>query len=214
MAHSFEAILFDFDGVLVDSEPVHYSCWYDLLLTAGVNLTWEAYHKRFSGISHLGLIQQFAELRDPPVPMDRMWEIYGQKQQLYRQKSEDGHLLLHSTRDMLRSLAGFRLGVVTSSARSDVETQLRNAGVRYYFEVVVCRDDVKALKPAPDCYLRAAELLEIRHALVLEDSAPGMAAARAAGFEVVPVVNSTDVPALLAVRLNRRPALGDRLSAQ
>ncbi len=130
-----------------------------------------------------------------------MWEIYGQKQLLYRQKSEDGHLLLQATREMLRSLSGFRMGVVTSSARADVETQLRNAGVRDCFEVVVCRDDVKALKPAPDCYLMAAELLGIRHALVLEDSLPGLAAARAAGFEVLPVVNSSDVPLLLAGRL-------------
>ena len=201
MPPSFDAILFDFDGVLVDSEPVHYSCWYDLLHNVGIELTWDQYHSRFSGISHLGLIQQFAELRDPPVPMDQMWEIYGQKQVLYRGKSEDGHLLLHATREMLRSLAGFRLGVVTSSARADVETQLRNAGVRDCFEVVVCRDDVEALKPAPDCYLRAAELLGIRDALVLEDSPPGRAAARAAGFEVLPVVNSSGVPELLAGRL-------------
>ena len=199
---AFESILFDFDGVLVDSEPVHHSCWYDLLSTVGINLTWEVYHSRFSGISHLGLIQQFAELRNPPVPMEEMWEIYGQKQQLYRQKSEDGHLLLPPTREMLWSLAGFRLGVVTSSSRADVETQLRNAGVRDCFEVVVCREDVRALKPAPDCYLRAAELLGVRHALVLEDSPPGRAAARAAGFEVLAVVNSGDVPALLAGRLS------------
>ena len=56
MTPSFEAILFDYDGVLVDSEPVHYACWYDLLRTVGIELTWEAYHTRFSGISHLGLI--------------------------------------------------------------------------------------------------------------------------------------------------------------
>jgi beta-phosphoglucomutase len=197
----FDAILFDFDGVLVDSEPVHYSCWYDLLQSVGIELTWEVYHGRFSGISHLGLIEQFAELRNPPVPIDQMWEIYGQKQQLYRQKSEGGHLLLPATREMLRSLAGFRLAVVTSSARADVETQLSNAGVRDCFEVVVCRDDVKMLKPSPECYLLAAERLGIRHALVLEDSPPGMAAARAAGFEVLPVVNSCDVPRLLTGRL-------------
>jgi len=198
---SFEAILFDYDGVLVDSEPVHFACWYDLLRNVGIELTWEAYHTRFSGISHLGLIEQFAELRDPPVPHEQMWEIYGKKQQVYRQKTEDGKLLLPATCDMLRSLAGHRLAVVTSSARADVETQLSNAGVRDCFEVVVCRDDVQALKPAPDCYLRAAELLGIRHALVLEDSQPGIAAGRAAGFEVLPVVNSADVPALLAERL-------------
>jgi HAD superfamily hydrolase (TIGR01509 family) len=194
-------ILFDFDGVLVDSEPVHYSCWYELLRNAGVELTWEAYHTRFSGISHLGLIEQFAELRDPPVPMEQMWEIYGHKQQMYRQETEDGHLLTPAIRELVRSLDGYRLGVVTSSARADVETQLRNAGIRDCFEVVVCRDDVKALKPAPDLYLRAMELLGIRHALVLEDSAPGMAAARAAQLEVLSVVNSRDVPALLAGRL-------------
>ena len=201
MPLSIEAILFDFDGVLVDSEPVHYSCWYGLLQTVGIELTWDVYHGRFSGISHLGLIEQFAGLIDPPVAIGRMWEIYREKQQLYKVKSEDGHLLRAETRRLLRSLSGYRKAVVTSSARADVETQLRNAGIRDCFEFVVCRDDVSALKPAPDCYLKAAELLGIRHALVLEDSEPGKAAARAAGFEVLPVVNSADVPALLAERL-------------
>ena len=187
--------------MLVDSEPVHYSCWYDLLLSAGIDLPWDVYHARFIGISQGPLIEKFAELREPPVPLEQMWEIYARKQQLYRQKSEDGNLLRPETRGMLRSLTDYRLGVVTSSARADVETQLRNAGVRDCFEAVVCREDVKSLKPAPDCYLRAAELLGIRHALVLEDSGPGMAAARAAGFEVLSVVNSAAVPALLAERL-------------
>ena len=103
---------------------------------------------------------------------------------------------------MLRALSGYRKAVVTSSARADVETQLRNAGVRDCFEFVVCRDDVATLKPSPECYRKAAELLGIGHALVLEDSEPGKAAARAAGFEVLPVVNSADVPALLTERLD------------
>ena len=180
---------------------MHYSCWYDLLRRVGIELTWETYHARFSGISHLGLIEQFAALRDPAVPIDDMWVIYREKQQLYKGKSEDGNLLRTEIRQMLRALNGYRKAVVTSSARADVETQLKNAGVRDCFEFVVCRDDVSTLKPSPECYLKAAELLGINHALVLEDSEPGKAAARAAGFEVLPVVNSSDVPQILTERL-------------
>ena len=198
----FQAILFDFDGTLVDSEPVHYACWYDLLLAEGIELTWETYHSRFSGMAHFGLIEQFSNMRNPPVPMERMWEIYREKQRLYQSRSCDGGLLRPETRSLLRALQPHhRMAVVTSSARADVEVQLANAGVRDCFEVVVCRDDIKELKPSPECYLKAASLLGIQHALVLEDSEPGKAAALAAGFELLPVVKSTGVPALLIERL-------------
>jgi beta-phosphoglucomutase len=87
--------------------------------------------------------------------------------------------------------------VVSSSSREEIEPILERAGLRNYFETVVGGGDVKMQKPDPEPYLLAASRLGVSRAVVLEDSQAGMAAGRAAGFEVLQVRHPNDVPDVL-----------------
>ena len=104
--------------------------------------------------------------------------------------------------EMLKDLHGrYGIAVVGSSARQEVQPALEIAGVWGYFDAAVCGSEVAHLKPAPDPYLRAAELLKSKCPLVVEDSAAGVASAQAAGFDFVRVASVAETVQLVRERL-------------
>jgi sugar-phosphatase len=107
----------------------------------------------------------------------------------------------HSTRELLASLDGYRLAVVSSSGRAEIEPVLEAAGVRRHFQTIVTGEDVRELKPSPEPYRTAAARLGITRALVVEDSPAGIASGRAAGFEVLEIVEAEQMAGLLRARL-------------
>lgn len=91
-----------------------------------------------------------------------------------------------ATLDLVQELkSSYKLAVVSSSHRLEIEPPLERAGIRGCFQALVCGAEVPNMKPAPDPYLRAAELLGARSPLVVEDSSAGVASAIAAGFQVL-----------------------------
>ncbi len=107
--------------------------------------------------------------------------------------------------DFLNQLHGYRLAVVSSSGRSEVEPFLELAGVRHYFGAIVCGSEAGPLKPSPDPYLLSARMLGIQSALVVEDSDTGEASGLAAGFEVLRVTHPVEVGPALTHRLGMSP---------
>jgi HAD superfamily hydrolase (TIGR01509 family) len=95
----------------------------------------------------------------------------------------------------------YKLAVVSSSSCAEIEPLLIAGGLRTHFDTVVGGEQVKRHKPKPEPYLLAAARLGVTRALVLEDSAAGIASGRAAGFEVLAVERPADVPDLLRQRL-------------
>jgi HAD superfamily hydrolase (TIGR01509 family) len=91
--------------------------------------------------------------------------------------------------------ASYKLAVVTSSARTEIEPALVTGRIRECFQELVCGKEVDNLKPAPDPYLRAAKLLSSKKPLVIEDSDAGVTSARAAGFEVLRINDVRSVAA-------------------
>jgi HAD superfamily hydrolase (TIGR01509 family) len=112
------------------------------------------------------------------------------------------------TIELLKSLNGVKLGVVTASARSEIEPVLERAGVRALLDVLVCRDDVEHPKPAPDQYLEAVQQLGTAKALAVEDSEAGLASARAAGLDVVHVKHPEEVPQRVRERVGETTPSG------
>jgi HAD superfamily hydrolase (TIGR01509 family) len=129
-------------------------------------------------------------------------EAYPRKRAIFREKTRDGSVILEETRDVLHSLEGYRLGLVTSNLGEDVEPILVAAGVRHIFGSLVTREDGLPLKPAPDPYLAAARKLGVTRALVVEDSEAGVASGRAAGFDVLEVDHAHRMPRLLRAFLS------------
>lgn len=184
----FKAVLFDFDGVIVDSEPFHLMAWED---------TMRGFERSFP--SHRG--GEFVGVPDDQIALSLVadFSLPIKPHQLLEKKREvfSGYICkdLHMYEDlknMLCLLTGKKLGVVTSSGASIVIPSLRSFGVLDVFQTVVCADDVLVHKPAPDPYLFAATRLGVatNSCVVVEDSPPGIASGKAAGMFVIGVTTT------------------------
>jgi len=201
---TYDSILFDFDGVMADTEPMHFRCWQQVLTDFGVQLEWNWFAQNCIGVSEHDTLEAFRFLATPPLEFEPLWAQYPRKKQLFRQLIANGVPLAPGIHDLLEDLHGkYRMAVVSSSARVEVEPALEVGGVRGYFDALVCGSEVAHLKPAPDPYLRAAELLATKHPLVVEDSAAGVASAQAAGFEFVRVASVAQTVAAVRNHLQK-----------
>jgi len=206
----FDAILFDFDGVLIDSEPLHCLCWADVLKPLGVTLEWEFYRDHCIGIDDREMLRMMATQSDPPRDWHELWAQYPAKKELFRDRTISASPFDPALDHFLATLNGqYKMAVVSSSARAEIEPLLEAGGLRRYFETMVCGNEAGAHKPAPEPYLMAARLLDASRPLVVEDSAAGIASGRAAGFEVLAVQSPAEVPELVRRRMAMAEALGD-----
>lgn len=193
----FDSILFDFDGVLADSEGVHFECWTAILTPLGIPLTWEAYCANCIGITDRAMLEVLARQKDPPHNVEDLWQYYPKKKALFREKAYANPPIPPATRTLLRELTGLKLAVVSSSGRAEVEPVLERAGIHDVFSTIVTGEDVTNRKPHPEPYLLAAERLGVSRPLVVEDSEPGAAAGRAAGFPVLKLESPYELPQAL-----------------
>lgn len=188
-----EAVVFDMDGVLIDSEPVHYESTRVLFEEEyGIPFP-ESANTEFLGSTDRHM---FATLKarhglEPPLE-----EIISRRKALYMDLLDrNGLPWRDGIRDLIADLSksGYRLGVATSGLTRIVEPTLTAGKIRHLFEVVVTGDDVPAPKPAPDIYLEAARRLAIGPArcVAIEDTDVGVRAAKAAGMTVIAFPNDT-----------------------
>ncbi len=189
-----QAVILDLDGLLIDSEPVHQRAFETLLAWHGIDrrFTVEEYGQYFVGIpvkeNAEWLVTHF-DLKSAPG------DIISEREAIYEELLGDPANLipmpgLFALLDAL-SARGLPLGVASGSPRNQVDMILRGMGVAARFRTVVAGDDVAHTKPAPDVYLRAAQELGIKPArcIAIEDSATGLAAAKAAGLYAIAVPN-------------------------
>jgi beta-phosphoglucomutase len=200
----FDAIFFDFDGVLVDSEPVHHLCWREVMGRLGVDLDWPTYQNTLRGHSGTPLLEALCRLKDPPLPFEAVQSYCDFKNDLFRDTvlKNPSQLMSPAVRALLDDLCSYRLAVVSSARRTHVYPILESIGLFDRFETLVCREDVTALKPSPVPYQTAAARLAVRNPLVIEDSQAGAASAMAAGFEVLLQPDYTQIPTQVRQKLS------------
>ncbi len=179
------AVLFDFDGVLVDSEPIRFRAGAQAFAEIGEPLTWERFMEFWLGRT------DEAGLRDL---LGERFEAEGQRirarrNALYEERLDEVPAFEDSVRLICRVPKGIRLAVATGSRRTEVERILDRLGLSRHFHAVVTAEDYARAKPAPDPFLTTARRLDLPAAscLVLEDSAAGVKAAHAAGMPVAAV---------------------------
>ncbi len=190
---SYDAVLFDFDGVLVDSEPVHWRSWAEILKPFGVELDWETYQRVAVGVTDRKLSGVFAGMAAPALDPKVLRERFPAKRQIFLREMLRTPSIPAELIRMLDAVVNVKLAVVTSSYRSEVEPLLVAAGIRARFDAVIDFDDVAEHKPLPAPYLEAARRLGAARPLVVEDSAAGVESARAAGFDVIRVSSPSEV---------------------
>ncbi len=164
-------------------------------------MDWGTFSKYCIGIPDRDAVEFLCRNNRPPVDFDAAWALYDNKRALFRKTILENPPLDAELVDFIKRLHGFRLAVVSSSSREEVEPVLEKVGIRDRFQALVCREDVSRLKPDGEPYERAAHLLRAVRPLVVEDSDAGEASARAAGFDVVRVGHPSEVPAKVWARL-------------
>ena len=185
MSRARAALIFDMDGVIVDSNPVHRDAWLQFNRSHGVETT-EAMQQRMYGKRNAEIIRDFYgdHLSD-----DDVFDYGAAKEVVYRDLI--GPLLpgalVPGLQAFLERHQDVPIGCATNAEPANVDFVLQAAGLEHLFRVAVNGHQVSRPKPFPDIYLRAAELLEVDPAdcLVFEDSYAGIDAARAAGMQVV-----------------------------
>jgi HAD superfamily hydrolase (TIGR01509 family) len=194
------AVLFDFNGVLVDDEPIHLEAFQRVLAEEGVSLTAEDYYGKYLGHDDRSCFA--AILSAAPVP--RLMRLIARKSSYYQERiRERGYPLFPGAVELVRELAaaGRMLGIVSGALRDEVEGALRQSGLRNVFKTVITAEDVAEGKPDPEGYLRALEalnsvpplperLIHPHEVLAVEDSPAGLAAASEVGLVTLGIAQS------------------------
>jgi len=184
-----QAAIFDFDGLMVESESIAYQVWCEVLGPYGKDLTEEIY-RNLIGREPLGSVEYLIEVLDLPLEPRELLEIYWSErtERVCRDVVPAPGLL-----DLLQTLQEreLMLAVASNSPSMYVHTVLEAINLRGFFDCVRCREDVTLGKPAPDVYLAAAACLDVdpERCLALEDSLIGLQAALNAGMRCLVVPN-------------------------
>ena len=197
-----QAVIFDFDGVIVDTEYLHYEALNRVLRPLGLGFSWQHYVEAYIGFDDRGVFQ--AVYRHARLPLVDQ-EIRG----LVERKAATFHHMVATEPpepfpgavELIRHLAGqIPLGLCSGALRSDIEPIFKTLGLSEEFEVAVTADDVRASKPDPACYRLAVKRLGEKHGrdllaaacLAIEDTPAGITAAKGARLKVLALTNSYD----------------------
>jgi len=179
-----EAVLFDNDGVLVDTEYAFFEVTRNVFAGAGAALTIPYWSQAYLGEGKTSL--EIAN--NLGIPREQIETIIEQRNRIWRERMEAGVPLRLGVRQTLESLYGrVRMAVVTGSPRDQYELVHRSTGLSAFFETVLTEDDFERSKPHPDAFIAALRRLGLaaRFCIAVEDSPRGIAAAHAASLRCV-----------------------------
>jgi beta-phosphoglucomutase len=183
-------VIFDLDGVLVNTGPFHKESWYDLAAKEGFEMSDELFYTTF-GMQNYQIIPLLARrpLSRPEIDAWGQW-----KEARYRDLIKGRLVLLAGVKELLMDLkrSGFRTAIGTSTPRVNLDFMLDQTSSAGYFDAYATGEDVKNGKPAPDTFLKAAERLDLSpsRCVVVEDAVQGVEAAKAANMKVIAITTT------------------------
>lgn len=185
------AVLFDMDGVIVDSLPTHAQAARSVLRQYGLTLSKEEYYDQFAGVSDEAGFAAYLKRVGADIDLPT---VLAQKAAEYRRLCEGNLVPFPGAVELVESLAGqgIALGLVTGALRSEAELTLTSFGIRQYFRALVAAEDTSHSKPHPGGYLKGLAALgkSSDRCLVIEDAPEGVEAATRAGMRSVAVTHT------------------------
>jgi HAD superfamily hydrolase (TIGR01509 family) len=186
----WSAVIFDLDGVIVNSEPCHERAFRDIFHQLGCGATHGIDFEAYYGRSDRALWLDFVAIHQPPCPIE---ELIDRKQRRFMEILDREKPIFAELPGLVEKLSRrYKLAVASGSYHPVIDQVLAMRGLRRFFSAVVSVQDVPRGKPAPDVFLRAAELLDAPpgECCVIEDAAAGVEAALAAGMSVIGITNT------------------------
>jgi beta-phosphoglucomutase len=210
MSGALQAIVFDFDGVIADSEPLHLRAFQQTLAEVTIELSAAEYYARYLGYDDLGLIQALAADRGVAMSDREMTALVARKGVTLQEMLHGGHVLFPGAVDFIRAAAAqVPIGIASGAMKHEIEAIIGAAGIRPLFSAIVASGDTPQSKPSPGPYLLAVERLrqasgrqlDPRRSVAIEDSRWGLESARGAGLRCVGVTNSYPAAELAGAEL-------------
>jgi HAD superfamily hydrolase (TIGR01509 family) len=195
------AIVFDFDGVIANTEPLHFQAFRDVLAGEGLTLSEREYYDRYLGFDDVGVFRAVG------VETTRIDHLVKQKAVRVEALERDVSVLFPGAAAAIRRLAAsVPLAIASGSISADIRRVLEREKLTQFFAAVVSADDTPKSKPAPDPYLHAVAQLDAvcggrlspRECVAIEDSQWGLESARTAGLRTVGITHTYDAGTLLA----------------
>jgi HAD superfamily hydrolase (TIGR01509 family) len=200
------AIVFDFDGVIANSEPLHFRAFRDVLAERGVELTETDYYTRYLGYDDVAAFRTIGTDRGQVWSADELVALTATKAVRMEALERDASVLFPGAAEAIRRAAAVvPIAIASGAIGAEIRRVLDGADLTRYFSAIVAAEDTAAGKPAPDPYQRAVALLAAvgnhgglapADCVAIEDSRWGIASARAAGLRTVGVTSSYDAAEL------------------
>lgn len=201
------AVIFDFNGIIVDDEPIHFRLFQRVFAEEGIDLNEAAYYQRYLGFDDRGAF--LAGFRDHgrTVAAAKLRELIARKAEYYQEAIRDHAAIFPGVKALVEELSRtIPLAIASGALRQEIETILQTAGLLNHFRAIVSAEDVQQGKPEPEIFITALAALNAARGdapniaptecVVIEDSKEGVRGARRAGMKCLAVTNSHPVELL------------------
>jgi HAD superfamily hydrolase (TIGR01509 family) len=200
------AVFFDFDGVIVNSEPLHYHAFHDVLAAEQIELSEAEYYRELIGVDDRGGFTHIFQKRGRPLDRQSLVRLVTLKSQAMMKMIQHRRPgALPGVEELVRGLRRhYPLAICSGAMREEIESMLETAGLRDCFEIIVAAGDVTVGKPDPEGYLLAAQRvgercgipLEPADCLVIEDAPSVIQSIRTVGFKTLAVATTYPIDKL------------------
>lgn len=199
MWNMFQAVIFDFDGVILDSEPLHYQACCSVLEKRGLALSYDEYVDKYLGLCDKEMFPKLFSEKGCRFSLDQIQEFIREKTARYQEimKARDDLPMIDAVDQYLFYISKkiSKIGICSGSTRDEIMTvlsKLKHGRLKTYFNTIVTSEDVQHGKPSPEGYLLTAQKLHVSpdQCLVIEDAPHGIEAAKAAGMYVVALLTT------------------------
>ena len=195
------AVIFDFNGIIVDDEPIHFRLFQKVFAEEGIALSEADYYTRYLGFDDRGAFGHGFADHQQSIGQSKMAELIARKASYYQDAIRNHVDIFPGVKALIPEIAqAYPLAVASGALRNEIETILRTAGLVDYFHAIVAAEDVTHGKPEPEVFLKALAQINDKVAaepaiaahecVVIEDSKEGIKGARRAGMQCLAVTNS------------------------
>lgn len=195
------AIIFDFNGIIVDDEPIHFELFQQVLQEEGIRLTEEDYYARYLGFDDRGAFTAAYREHGRQTDEQEILRLIARKARYYQETIQNKMRVFPGVKNLISTLSKqLPLAIASGALRNEIEAILATVSLRNHFRAIISAEDVKEGKPEPEIFLKALAQLNsqitddrriaVAECLVIEDSKEGIRGARRAGMKCLAVTNS------------------------